>query len=172
MPPAIHPRMAVCIVYHSETGNTRAVAGSLTTAIGGDIVEVKDLAGYSKVGMYLRGAPRAMRRERADIEPATIDVSGYEVVVIGTPVWAGNPTPAIDAAVVAFSGIEGRAAVVFCTSGGAPGKALERVAAMLVGRGADVRGAVHIVGREVRKPGAMEPLLDLVRRSRKEEVVQ
>lgn len=164
--------MAVCVIYHSETGNTRAVAEDLVTAIGGDQIEVRDLAGYSKVGRYLRGAPRAMRRECADIEPATIDVSGYEVVVIGSPVWAGNPTPAINAAVVALSGIEGKAAVVFCTSGGAPRGALERLQAMLASRGADVRGAVHVAGREARKPGATGTLIDLVHRSQRDEVVQ
>ena len=85
--------MAVCIIYHSETGNTRAVAERLAAVVGGNLVAVRDLASYSKVGMYLRGAPRAMREERAVIEPATIDVSGYDTVVVGTPVWARSPTP-------------------------------------------------------------------------------
>jgi len=154
--------MSVCIIFHSETGTTRAVAQRLAAATDGDLVEVRDLAGYSKVGMYLKGAPRALRSELAAIEPALIDVSGYDIVVIGSPVWAGNPTPAINAAVAALQGIEGKAAVVFCTSHGLPGKTLDRMRAMLVDRGAKVRGAVSLTDRDLQKAGAVEALVDLV----------
>jgi flavorubredoxin len=135
-------------------------------------VEVKDLAGYSKLSMYLKGAPRAMQGKRADIEPAVIDVSGYDAVVVGTPVWAGNPTPAVNAAVAALVGIEGKAAVVFCTSGGAPGKTLETMKAMLADRGADVRGEISLTTRDVEKPGGVGPLVDLVRSLAKEKIGQ
>ncbi len=163
--------MAVCIVYHSETGNTRTVAERLASLVGGDLVEVKDLARYSKVGMYLRGGRRAMKRERAAIEPAVIDVSAYDTVVVGTPVWAGNPTPAINAAISALVGIEGKPAVVFCTFGGMPGKTLETMKAMLAGRGADIRGAVPFTARDARTGDGVDALADLVRRSKKEMVV-
>lgn len=164
--------MAVCIIYHSETGNTRAVAERLAAGTGGDLVEVKDLAHYSKVGMYLKGSPRAMRRERAAIEPATIDVSGYDTVIVGTPVWARNPTPAVNAAINALRGVEGKATVVFCTSGGVPGNTLETMKAMLADRGADVRGAFPFTARDVKKGETIAPLVDLVQRSQKEPVVQ
>ncbi|HOB18757.1 MAG TPA: flavodoxin [Candidatus Methanoculleus thermohydrogenotrophicum] len=164
--------MSVCIIYHSETGNTRSVAERLAAATGGDLVEVQDLAGYSKAGMYLKGIPRALRGHKADIEPAVIDVSGYDTVVVGTPVWAGNPTPAINAAVAALQGVEGKTAIVFCTSHGAPQKTLETLKTMLAGRGADVQGAVSLTGRDVQDPRAVESLADLVRRSEKEMVVQ
>ncbi|MDV2480737.1 ArsR family transcriptional regulator [Methanoculleus sp. Wushi-C6] len=163
--------MAVCIVYHSETGNTRAVAERLAAVVGGDLVEVKDLAHYSKVGMYLKGSPRAMRGERAAIEPAAIDVSGYDTVVVGTPVWARSPTPAVNAAIEALTGIEGKAAVVFCTSGGVPGKTLERISEMLAGQGADLRGAVAFTARDAKSGEGIDVLVDLVRRSQKAAAV-
>jgi flavodoxin len=164
--------MSVCIIYHSETGNTRVVAEQVAATAGGDLVGVRDLANYSKVGMYLKGAPRAMRGDSADIEPAAIDVSGYEAVVVGTPVWAGNPTPAINAAVDALRGIEGKPTVVFCTSGGSPRKTLDTLTAMLAKKGADVRGAVPLTARDAKRPEAVKPLVDLVRQSRREMAVQ
>ncbi|KAF5087132.1 flavodoxin family protein [Methanoculleus horonobensis] len=164
--------MSVCIIYHSETGNTRVVAEQVAATAGGDLVGVRDLANYSKVGMYLKGAPRAMRGDSADIEPAAIDVSGYETVVVGTPVWAGNPTPAINAAVDALRGIEGKPTVVFCTSGGSPRKTLDTLTAMLAKKGADVRGAVPLTARDAKRPEAVKPLVDLVRQSRREMAVQ
>ncbi|MCK9278277.1 MAG: NAD(P)H-dependent oxidoreductase [Methanoculleus sp.] len=164
--------MPVCIIYHSETGNARTVAERLAAATGGDLVEVQDLAGYSKIGMYLKGAPRAVRGKKADIKPSVIDVSAYDIVVIGSPVWAGNPTPAVNAAVAALRGIEGKTAFVFCTSRGAPGKALETMQALLVDRGADVRGGVPFTERDMRSAGAVEALADLVRLPVKEKIVQ
>lgn len=164
--------MSVCIIYHSETGNTRAVAEQVAAASGGDLIGVRDLANYSKVGMYLKGARRAMRGDSADIEPAAIDVSGYETVVVGTPVWAGNPTPAINAAVNALRGIEGKPTVVFCTSGGSPRRTLDTLTVMLAKRGADVRGAVPLTARTAKRPEAVKPLIDLVRQSRREMAAQ
>jgi flavodoxin len=154
--------MSVCIIYHSETGNTRAAAEDLAAATGGDLVEVNDLADYAGVGMYLKGAPRALRGKKAAIEPDVIDVSGYETVVIGSPVWAGHPTPAVNAAIAGLQGIEGKTAVVFCTSRGLPGKTLERMQEMLTERGASVRGAVSFTDQDLQNPGTMETLIDLV----------
>ncbi len=164
--------MAVCIIYHSETGNTRAVAERLASLVEGVLVAVTDLAHYSKIGMYLKGGRRAVKGELASIEPAVIDLSRYDTVVIGTPVWAGNPTPAINAAVRALAGIEGKPVVIFCTSGGAPGRTLETLTAMLEGRGAVVRGATPFTARDARAGDGVDALADIIRRSEKEMVVR
>ncbi|MDD3857601.1 MAG: flavodoxin [Methanoculleus sp.] len=164
--------MTVCIVYHSGTGNTRAVAERLSSLVGGDLVEVKDLAHYSKIGMYLKGGRLAMKKGLAAIEPAAIDVAAYDTVVVGTPVWAGSPTPAINAAISALAGIEGKPAIVFCTSGGSPGKTLETLKTMFAGRGADVRGAAAFTAGDARKGKGAEALADLVRRAEKGIAVQ
>ncbi|MCE5339338.1 MAG: hypothetical protein LLF90_11740 [Methanomicrobiaceae archaeon] len=52
---------------------------------------------------------------------------------------------------------------VFCTSRGAPGKTLERTAAMLADRGTDVRGAVPFTTRDVHNTEMVKALADLVR---------
>ena len=153
--------MPVCIIFHSETGTTRAVAQRLAAATGGDLVEVRDLAGYSKAGMYLKGAPRAMRGELAAIEPALIDVSGYDAVVVGSPVWAFNPTPAANAAVAALRASRKNPQPFSALLAGA-GKTLERMQAMLADRGADVRVAVSFTDRDLQNTGAVEALVDLV----------
>jgi flavodoxin len=161
--------MSLCIIYHSETGNTRSVAERLAAATGGDLVEVKDRAGYSKMGMYLKGMPRALLGHKADIEPGVIDVSGYDAIIIGSPVWGGNPTPAINAAVDALQGIEGKTVFIYCTSRGSPQKTLEKIKAMLAERGADVRGCVSLTESDVQSSATIESLADLVRRSEKKD---
>ena len=157
--------MPTCIIYHSETGNTRAVAEQLASLTGGDLIGVEDLAHNSKISMYLSGGRLAMKKGLTTIEPAVIDVAAYDAVAIGTPVWAMNPTPAINAAINALVGIEGKPVVVFCTSGGAPGKTLEVMKAMLADRGADVRGAVSFPARDAQKGKGVEALADILRRA-------
>ena len=46
-----------------------------------------------------------MKEECDPIEPAAIDVSGSDLIVIGTPVWAFKATPAINGAIAALIGV-------------------------------------------------------------------
>lgn len=154
--------MKVCIVYYSATGNTKRVAEAAARATGADLVEVKDRAEYSKVMMYLKGAPKARRGEKAEIEPAAIDVAAYDVVAVGTPVWAFRPTPAANAIVAALENCEGKKAVVFATSRGVPGETLPALSRQIEERGMTVAGTFHISDREIKKGEGMDGLARLI----------
>ncbi len=161
--------MRIEIVYHSLSGNTRRVAELLRSRIEGlgdsaDLVEVHDLHQYSTLTAYMIGAPRAMRGEVGAIDPAEIDLAGYDVVVVGSPVWAFAPTPAANGAVAALHGADGKDAVVFVTSGGAPGEAAERLGTALEQRGARVRGAVQFDRRDLENEERLAELVAIVTR--------
>ena len=156
--------MSVCIVYHSETGNTRKVAEAVAKATGAALIPVRDLAGYNKVTMYLRGAPRAMRGEKASIEPSAIDVSAFDLVVVGSPVWAFKPTPAANAAIAALSGCEGKKGAAFITSGGGPRNSLEALKSRLEGRGMKVEAAFHFTDRELDDRKKIGEFADAIKR--------
>jgi flavodoxin len=160
--------MRVAIVYHSLSGNTRRVAEALAGRLAGsaeaELIEVRDQRQYSTLTAYTSGAPRAMRGEVAEIEPAEIDLADYDVVVLGTPVWAQAPTPAANGAVAALRGIDGTEGVVFATSGGGPAPAAEILAAALAARGVRVRGTVQFERKDLENEAAMDRLVDLVTR--------
>lgn len=161
--------MRIVIVYHSLSGNTRRVAELLRSRIEGlgesaDLVEVHDLHQYSTLTAYMVGAPRAMRGEVGAIDPAEIDLASYDVVVVGSPVWAFAPTPAANGAVAALHGVEGKDAVVFVTSGGVPQDAAERLKKALEQRGARVRGAVPFDRRDLENEERFAELETLVTR--------
>ena len=158
--------MSVCIVYHSETGNTRKIAEAAARATGATLIPVRDLAGYSKITMYLLGAPRAMRGEKATIEPSVIDVSPFDLIVVGSPVWAFRPTPAANAAVAALSGCEGKRGMVFITSGGGPRDALGILEQALAGRGVRVEGAFHFPMKEIGEEQKLNEFIDGIRGAR------
>jgi len=154
--------MKACIVFYSATGNTKSLAAAAARATGADLVEVKDLADYSKVMMYLKGAPRARLGEAARIDPAAIDVAEYDLVAVGTPVWAFKPTPTANAIVAALENCEGKRAVAFATSGGMPGDTLEVLSANLTERGMKVVGTFHATDKEVKSGGGADGLARLI----------
>lgn len=110
--------MKICIIYNSYSGNTRRVAEAVHAACGGKLIEVKSKEYSSRLTAYTIGCYRAMKGMCDPIEPATIDVATDDLIVIGTPVWAGRATPAINAAVAALEGCKGKTAVIFATCGG------------------------------------------------------
>ncbi|MDD1656174.1 MAG: ArsR family transcriptional regulator [Methanomicrobiales archaeon] len=157
--------MSVAIVFHSETGNTEGVAKRLASACGGELIPVRDCAGYNRITMYLRGAARARRRELARIEPAVIDISRHSLVVVGSPVWAWSPTPAANAAIAALRGCEGKKGIVFATCGGKPGETLVMMKDALAARGVDVVGAFPFARKDLRDELKLAELVSAVKQA-------
>jgi flavodoxin len=114
--------MKICIIYHSETGNTRHVAQHIASAFGAQLIEVTDTVSYNRLSRFLVLCKMANREEKTAIEPASVDISGFDLVVFGSPVWAFKPTPVIHAAIDGLKGCMGKPAVAFSTHSGREGK--------------------------------------------------
>ncbi len=136
--------MKILCIYHSETGNTHSVMEEIAASTGADLVRVRDLAGYGKVTMYMLGAPRARTGTCAAIDPDTIDLSGYDLVILGSPVWASRPTPAANAMIQALKNCSGKKAVLVCTSRSTPGERLMLMETHAKEREMDVIGSFHV----------------------------
>jgi flavodoxin len=132
--------MNTCIIYHSYSGNTRTVAEYIGSACGGNLIEVVSKEYSSRLTAYTIGCYRAMKGMCDPIEPSVIDVSACDLIVIGTPVWAGRSTPAINAAVAALHGCEGKNAIIFATCGGKERDTLPFLKKALEARGVTVAG--------------------------------
>lgn len=154
--------MRTIIVYHSHSGRTRALAERLGEQTGGDLVEVRPRDPYGALSVYARGTGRARRQEVDTIEPATIDVSAYDRIVLGTPVWAGHPTPVINGAVAALRGATGKSAVLFATCGYSPGESFSVLRAALAARGVEVVGEFAFARKELGDAARMGALVDAV----------
>lgn len=81
---------ATLIVFYSRTGTTRHVAQQLATKLAAQTLAIEDVR--SRAGMlgYVRSALEAMHGTLPEIVPSTVDLSRYDLVVLGTPVWAGH----------------------------------------------------------------------------------
>ncbi|MGA2918898.1 flavodoxin family protein [Methanoregula sp.] len=154
--------MKTCIIYHSETGNTRHVAQHLAAACDGKLVDITDKAEYSRLTRFLVWCKRARGEEKTTIEPASIDVSGFDLVVFGSPVWAFKPTPAIHAAIDALKGCDGKTAAAFCTHGGRPGQTDETFRKWIEARGMALSAVADINMKDIENEKKTKELVALL----------
>jgi flavodoxin len=155
--------MKVCTIFNSYSGNTRSVAERVHATCGGKLVEVTSKEYSSRITAYTIGCYRAMKGLSDSIEPSSIDVSSDDLIVIGTPVWAGRATPAINAAVAALSGCTGKKAVIFATCGGKARDTLPILKAALGEKGVTVTGEFVFDKKGVQDPGMVNEMIAAVR---------
>ena len=87
--------MNTIIIYYSKSGKTKIVAKTLAKELGADIIEIVDLKERDNLSSKFTASFDAFRENKTDILPKTVDLDEYDVVYIGTPVWAGKAAPAI-----------------------------------------------------------------------------
>jgi len=87
--------MSNLIIYYSRSGKTKLVSKIIQEEIGGTLVEIKDKTNRSGVFGCVKGALDAMLGSNTDIEPDYVDLTEYDIIYVGTPVWASKPAPAI-----------------------------------------------------------------------------
>jgi len=154
--------MKTSIIYHSYSGITRGIAEKIQKACGGDLIEVKLKNNYSSLTAYTLGCYRATKEQCDPIEPETIDVSASDLVIIGTPVWAFKATPAINGAIAALKGCDGKKAVIFATCGGSAKDTLPILKKALATKGVTVVGECVLNKKEVEEGQKINVLIDSV----------
>lgn len=85
------------IVYFSYTGNTKTIASRIKEKLNCDILEVKTVVPYSED--YQSVVDNEQNSEKSnylpEIQDINIDLSKYDEIILGTPVWWYRPVPAI-----------------------------------------------------------------------------
>jgi DNA-binding transcriptional ArsR family regulator len=143
-----------CVIYYSYSGITRRIAEGIRNASGCDMIEVRTKTPYSSFTAYTKGVLRSRKMACDPIDPDAIDVSLYDLLIIGTPVWAWKPAPAINAAVKALTGCEGKMAVIFTTCNNHPGEALPLLSKALQARGVKVMATISLDAEDTKNPDA------------------
>ncbi|MBN2458233.1 hypothetical protein JXB31_03835 [Candidatus Woesearchaeota archaeon] len=112
--------MRSLVVFYSRTGTTRTVAHEIRKCLGSDICEIKaDNYPRGPIG-YLMAGWDAMAKKLPDIKyhkGMTGVPSGYDVVLIGTPVWGFTMASPVRSYITQNKG-RFRKLAFFCTQGG------------------------------------------------------
>ena len=108
----------ILVVYYSRSGTTRKVAQSVAAALQCDSEEIVEGRSRSGILGYLRSVIEARRQIPARVALPVRDPSTYDVIVVGTPVWAWSVSSPVRAYMIANKG-KFPALAFFCTLGGA-----------------------------------------------------
>ena len=129
--------MKSIIIYYSYSGNTRSVAQVLAEHLKARYkVEIVELKPLDETDKFISQGRRAHKHVRAQLGQAITDLSEYDLLCFGTPVWAFTTTPAINAYLDSCSGVAGKSVVLFSTSGGmGDGACLEYMQNILEAKG-------------------------------------
>lgn len=82
--------MKTLIVFFSLTGNTRKIAQAISDELDGTLEEIQDTRNRNGIAGYLLSIMEAIFKKRSKIQEVKHDPSAYDLVIIGTPVWAFN----------------------------------------------------------------------------------
>jgi flavodoxin len=107
----------VLVVFFSRTGTTRMLASTLARMLSADLEEICDLAERRGPFAYLRCLVDSWRKRPAEIVPAGLDAAQYDLVVVGTPVWAGSASAPVRAYLLENRS-KFRQVAFFCSFGG------------------------------------------------------
>lgn len=108
----------VLVLYYSQLGNTKQVAEQIATRLGADIEEIVAANPYDPD--FQATIQRCMQEREAgvlpDIEPVKADLSKYDIIFLGYPVWFGTYAPPV---IKWLEGVDlsGKKVVPFCTFG-------------------------------------------------------
>lgn len=138
------------VAYFSVTGVTKRAAEALAELEQADIYEIEPEVAYTMADLDYRNHESRSTVEMKDLNarPAIktcIDLSEYDVIFVGFPVWWGR-NPSIVDTFIEQNDMSGKRIVPFCTSGGSGVEGgAKRMAELTEGK-AVVEGGIRLGG--------------------------
>ncbi len=113
----------ILIAYFSATGTTKGVAEKIAAVTGGDLYEIVPEEPYTDADLNYNDKDSRSTKEQNDksVRPAIgsdpVDMSVYDTVYIGFPIWWGEEPRILDTFAETYD-FTGKNVIPFCTSGG------------------------------------------------------
>jgi Flavodoxin len=134
----------VIVVYFSLTGHVEGTAKIIQGTLDADILSLKPKKGVNPKGVtkFLWGGFQAKMKKIPELESYEFDADKYDLVVLGSPVWAWNLSPPIRA-FVTQNNLKGKDVAFWMNSMGPTKKVSGRVRNVL--EGSNVISELHLV---------------------------
>jgi flavodoxin len=120
--------MKILVVYYSFEGNTRFAAETIARIAGADIMELKPVKEISTHGFmkFVWGGRQAVMKKKPALLPMSINPEKYDLIIVGTPVWAFTVAPPLNTFFEEYS-IKDKTIALFCCHEGNFGKTFIRM---------------------------------------------
>ena len=114
--------MKTLITYYSYSGITEKVINMFKEALEKKSeLKVQRLKPKEEITSFFGQCMAARFKKRCEIEEALFDASSYDTIIIGLPVWAFAPVPAINTYLDKVTGLDNKKLIVLLTSGSGAG---------------------------------------------------
>lgn len=127
--------MKTLIVYYSLEGNTDYAAKKIKEKTGADLLRLIPQKAYADKGFkkFFWGGKSAVFKDKPDLEEYDVDLSLYERIVFGFPVWAGTFTPPLRTFIEDNKdALSGKSIAAFaCQGGNGAEKSFEKMAKLI-----------------------------------------
>ena len=126
--------MKTAVIFYSYEGDCALIAEKLAGALKADVFRIKTLDTKQRKGFakYMWGGFQVTFGKKPPLQPLTVDVNAYDLIVLGTPVWAGSPAPAISS-FLSGTKINGKKIAFYCCHAGGKRNVFSKLKAMLPG---------------------------------------
>ena len=140
--------MKSAVVYYSFSGNTHRVAQDIIDILkqkGEEVTPVR-IRPLKEETLFLKQCSEAFLAKKPELYNTLLDLRVFDRLIIGSPVWALKPAPAINTYLDKCSSLSGKEALCFVTYGSGLGKdrALEVMKKRLEAKGAKVKNTVSV----------------------------
>lgn len=122
-------KMKSIIIYYSYEENTDFIAKIISDSTGSEILRLKPKKEPIKKGLskFLWGGLQVMLKKKPDLEDFEFNPDNYDTIFIGTPVWAGSFTPAINSFFAKYNNIKNKKIALFVCNAGGKGKIYQKL---------------------------------------------
>ena len=117
----------VLVVYYSLTGNTKFIAEHIGNELNADVEEVKPVKDLDpdSGSKYFWGGMKATMKTKPKLEDLGYNPLEYDLIIIGTPVWAWTLSPPIRSYCSKFD-LKNKSVALITSSSGDGVKAMNR----------------------------------------------
>lgn len=118
----------IVVVYYSFEGSTKGIAELLAQHSNADLLEVKPLKELQSKGFakFIWGGSQVVMGKKPELMPLSKNLDEYDIVFVGTPIWAGTYAPPIKT-LLEGDYIDGKKVAYFYCHEGGHGKAVDKV---------------------------------------------
>lgn len=114
--------MKILVAYYSYSGTTEKVVALFQQVLEKKSeLKIQRLHPKVEITSFLGQCLAARTKKRCEIDEALFDATGYDSLIIGSPVWAFAPAPAINTFLDKLTGADNKKVIVLLTSGSGVG---------------------------------------------------
>lgn len=119
--------MKILVVYYSLDGNTKLIAESIAETVSADILELRPVKEITRNNILkiFSGGKQAITKAEPELHPFNLKPEDYDVIFLGTPVWAWTYAPALRTFFRQVK-LKDKKVALFCCHGGGPRNFFEK----------------------------------------------